>query len=139
VLDGNPLRRSENERGGVKLVAVFTAEEAVGGREWQRRLGGGGGGGRGAMVHVRARRWATITDSPPPLGEGLGFAAARREEDRFVVWESGIWVSLSLPLSLMGGEEAEEQTNYCAQLQLPTGQLLTPVKNLPVHFYMKTN
>jgi len=66
-------------------VAVFTAEEAVGGREWQRRLGGGGGGGRGAMVHVRARRGATITDSPPPLGEGLGFAAARREDDRFVV------------------------------------------------------
>jgi len=78
------------------VYAVLHAEEAVGGREWQRRLGGGGGGGRGAMVHVRARRWATITDSPPPLGEGLGFAAAHREEDRFVVWEIGIWVSLSL-------------------------------------------
>ena len=85
VLDWNPHQRSENETGGGRLVAWFTAEEAVGGGEWQRRLGGGGGGGRGAMVHVRARQWATITDSPPPLGEGLGFAAARREDDRFVV------------------------------------------------------
>lgn len=57
--------------GGGRWVATVTAEEAVGGGERQRRRGGDGGGGRGAVVHVRARRRPTITDSPPPLGEGF--------------------------------------------------------------------
>lgn len=71
MLDGNPHRTSKKANGGrERLVAEVTAEEAVGGAEGERRRGGGGGCG-GAVVHVRARRRATITDSPPPLGERL--------------------------------------------------------------------
>ena len=79
----------------------------------------------------------------PPVGDHHGLAASarrgaricRRSQRRRPIrgWEIEIWGSLSL----MGEEEAEEQTNYCAQLQ----QLPVPLcssKKLPVHFYGKT-
>ena len=134
---------------GIHIRGARTKREAgdcqIGGLVYR---GGSRRRGRVATTTRRRRRRRKRGDGAcprPPVGDHHGLAASarrgaricRRSQRRRPIrgWEIEIWGSLSL----MGEEEAEEQTNYCAQLQLPTGQLLTPLKNLPVHFYWKTN
>jgi hypothetical protein len=61
------------------------------------------------VVHVRARRRPTITDSPPPLGEEFSDSPPLGEETVAEKIDLG-----ASPFLSPAGKEAEEQTNYCA-------------------------
>jgi hypothetical protein len=95
------------------LVATVTAEEAVGGGERQRRPGSsGGGGGRGAVVHVRARRRPTITDSPPPLVQEFSDSPPLGEEtaaEKIDLGASLRLLELSLSFYLLRGKRLKNR------------------------------